>query len=67
LRGAAGCTHLMEMLVTLGTTALQGIRGADADRKLAAEWKIDSCYAYGRERSVAKILWPEHSNPPAEP
>src|SRR5512145_3454782 len=29
LRGAAGCTHLMEMLVTLGTTALQGIRGSD--------------------------------------
>ena len=66
LRGAAGCTHLMEMLVTLGTTALQGIRGADANRELAAQWKIDSCYAYGRERSVVKMLWPDHYRPPSD-
>ncbi|WP_310733309.1 DUF2889 domain-containing protein [Ideonella azotifigens] len=65
LRGAAGCTHLMEMLVTLGTTALQGIRGADPERALAAPWKMDSCYAYGRERAVAKILWPEQAGPAA--
>lgn len=64
LRGAAGCTHLMEMLVTLGTTALQGIRGAESKRNLAATWKLDSCYAYGRERAVAKILWPEPGEKP---
>ena len=66
LRGAAGCTHLMEMLVTLGTTALQGIRGADAQRKLTAPWKIDSCYAYGRQRSVVQMLWPDHYQPPTD-
>ena len=65
LRGAAGCTHLMEMLVTLGTAALQGIRGADANRELAAQWKLDTCYAYGRERSVVKMLWPDHYRPPS--
>ncbi len=27
LRGAASCTHLMEMLIPLATTAMQGIRG----------------------------------------
>ncbi len=27
LRGAASCTHLMEMLITMATPALQGIRG----------------------------------------
>lgn len=66
LRGAAGCTHLMEMLVTMGTTALQGIRGADANRVLTAPWKIDSCYAYGRERAVVKMLWPEHHRPASD-
>lgn len=63
LRGTASCTHLMEMLVTMGTTALQGIRGADPKRRLGAEGKIDSCYAYGRQRSVVKMLWPEHHRP----
>jgi hypothetical protein len=66
LRGAAGCTHLMEMLVTMGTTALQGIRGSDPKRRLTAESKIDSCYAYGRQRSVVQMLWPEHHRPAGE-
>ena len=63
LRGAAGCTHLMEMLVTMGTTAIQGIRGADPGRRLDADAKIDSCYAYVRERPVVKMLWPEQHRP----
>jgi hypothetical protein len=65
LRGAAGCTHLMEMLVTMGTTALQGIRGLRPEqvRSVGSDGvpvKLDSCYAYGRQRSVVKMLWPEH-------
>jgi hypothetical protein len=67
LRGAAGCTHLMEMLVTLGTTALQGIRGSDPNRRLTAEGKIDTCYAYARQRSVVKMLWPEHHRSSEDP
>ena len=63
LRGAAGCTHLMEMLITMGTTALQGVRGSDPSRRLTAEGKLDTCYAYGRQRSVVKMLWPEHHRP----
>lgn len=68
LRGAAGCTHLMEMLIPMATTALQGIRGLHQERTLTAgadgvPHKIDSCYAYGREREVVKILWPEHHRP----
>ena len=66
LRGAAGCTHLMEMLVTMGTTALQGIHGANPNRRLSAQGKLDSCYAYGRGRSVVKMLWPEHHRPAAD-
>jgi len=68
LRGAAGCTHLMEMLVTLGTPALQGIRGLRRDQvnepghdRLPA--KLDSCYAYGRGRDVVRMLWPDHYRP----
>lgn len=66
LRGAASCTHLMEMLVPMATTALQGIRGLQRDTPLLmgeerAREKIDSCFAYGRDREVVKMLWPRHA------
>jgi hypothetical protein len=72
LRGAASCTHLMEMLIPLATTALQGIRGADPKRLEkangpGAEVKLDSCYAYGRSREVVRRLWPQHYRPPEQP
>lgn len=69
LRGAASCTHLMEMLIPMATTALQGIRGLHQERTRTVTTegvphKIDSCYAYGREREVVQMLWPEHHRPP---
>ena len=71
LRGAASCTHLMEMLLSIGTTALQGIRAmrVDAERGdiQAATNKIDSCYAYGRQREVVQRLWPQHYVAPKKP
>ena len=70
LRGAASCTHLMEMLIPLATTALQGIRGADPERLAkagpGAEAKLDSCYAYGRSRELVMHLWPQHYRPPEQ-
>ena len=68
LRGASGCTHLMEMLVTMGTTAHQGIRGMHPEQIRAVDGngvplKLDSCFAYGRQRGVVKMLWPEHYQP----
>lgn len=65
LRGAAGCTHLMEMLITMGTSAHQGIRGLNPEQVRSTSsdgvpLKLDSCYAYGRQREVVKMLWPEH-------
>ena len=67
LRGAASCTHLMEMLITMGTTALQGIRAirneAGVSVEAAAAHKIDSCYAFGRDREVVRMLWPAHYRP----
>lgn len=72
LRGAASCTHLMEMLIPLATTALQGIRALDSSRHghavtaAGVPLKIDSCYAYGRQREVVARLWPEHYQPAAK-
>jgi len=63
LRGAASCTHLMEMLIPLATTAMQGIRGVRQKRERAAEdgvSKVDSCYAYGRGREVVQRFWSLH-------
>jgi Protein of unknown function (DUF2889) len=67
LRGAAGCTHLMEMLVTLGTPALQGIQATKPRGPLKPETKIDSCFAFGRERAVVQRLWPELHRAQAAP
>ena len=68
LRGAASCTHLMEMLIPLATTALQGITGLRSERNASVDangipHKIDSCYAYGRQREVVMKLWPMHYRP----
>ena len=69
LRGAASCTHLMEMLIPMATTALQGIRGLHPERARSfnadgSPRKLDTCYAYGRQREVVKLLWPEHYRSP---
>ena len=68
LRGAASCTHLMEMLIPLATTALQGIRGAQRARDVPVDpknvlVKLDSCFAYARHRDVVKTFWPHHYRP----
>lgn len=70
LRGAASCTHLMEMLIPMATTAFQGIRGLHPEqaRSIGVDGvptKIDSCFAYGRERAVVRMLWPQHVGRPA--
>lgn len=69
LRGAASCTHLMEMLIPLATTAMQGIRGLKPKHARRTgpgdvPAQIDSCYAYGSEREVVQRLWPQHYRGP---
>jgi hypothetical protein len=68
LRGSASCTHLMEMLIPIATTALQGIRGLDVRRHHDVDAngvprQLDSCYAYSRQREVVKVIWPQHYQP----
>jgi hypothetical protein len=70
LRGAASCTHLMEVLIPLATTAMQGIRGLRpaSERKQSSgdgpPPQLDSCYAYGRSREMVLRFWPQYHVPP---
>ena len=66
LGGALGCTHLMELMWPIATTAYQTVSGSRMDRMLAPvapggqrPAKIDSCWAYAAERDVVKQFWPE--------
>lgn len=63
LGGKASCTHLMEMLMPLATTAFQTLthlRVTQPDRldRNRRPVKIDSCYAFASERDVVKRRWP---------
>jgi len=63
LGGAASCTHIVEMLGPMATTAFQGLAPQRVARMRQDgndehKSKIDSCYAYGRDREVVARLWP---------
>jgi hypothetical protein len=65
LGGVVSCTHLMELMIPLGTAAFQTLvreRLAQPDALDAAgrPRKIDSCYAYASHRPVVLVRWPEH-------
>lgn len=67
--GALGCTHLVEMLSQMATTALQAVWSVDegdqenaedpADRELRDEM-IDSCYTYRSNSQFVKVHFPRH-------
>lgn len=69
LGGSASCTHLMELLGPMATTAFQGIapkRLQAADRPENEHLrigKVNSCYAYAEHREVIARLWPELYRP----
>ena len=64
LGGVMSCTHIVELLGPMATTALQGIAPlrivssddpeADAQRR----FRVDSCYAFAAEREVVVRLLP---------
>jgi Protein of unknown function (DUF2889) len=69
LAGAAGCTHLTELLIPLATTAFQTLSPVRMARPVTLNVKgrpakIDSCYAYGSTREVVQRRWPEHYDGP---
>jgi len=73
LGGAASCTHIVELLGPMATTAFQGLAplrmaamrdpANEADRRA----KVDSCYAYAAHRPVVARLWPHLHRPPPNP
>ena len=55
----------MEMLLPMATTAFQAVHGLKREENAVPydaktmEPRMDSCYAYSRERSVVQVNWPE--------
>jgi hypothetical protein len=69
LGGAASCTHLMEILIPLATTAFQTMSTERRDRPEPLDArgrpkKIDSCYAYAAHTDVVRRRWPQFHRPP---
>lgn len=70
LGGRAGCTHLMELLAPLGSTAFQTLTQARLQRPQAVDangrpTKIDSCWAYASDREPVRLMWPAFHDGPA--
>lgn len=69
LNGPLGCTHLMELMWPVATTAYQTLSMLRIDKLLAPAQpgkrpaKIDSCWAYSAEREIVQRFWPEYHKP----
>ncbi|NDZ11841.1 hypothetical protein C7T35_22435 [Variovorax sp. WS11] len=64
LGGERACTHLMELLIPMATTAFQSLSQVNRGRAERVDangrpLKIDSCYAYGATRELVRVLWPK--------
>jgi len=67
--GVKGCTHLTELVNTLGNTAMQTMfslrraenarrRTAEPDAPLPRPWVIDTCHAYRSDGEAVQRVWP---------
>lgn len=69
LGGRASCTHIVELLGPMATTAFQGLapqrlaRLNDPANEDERRKRVDSCYAYAAEREVVLRLWPHLHKP----
>ena len=61
--GVLGCTHLVELLGPMGTTAYQTLTGQRKKRESHGEKKrpffLDTCHAHASNSEVVKLHWPE--------
>jgi hypothetical protein len=68
LGGVQGCTHLVELLGPLATTAFQTIYPVRVKRdSMPSTHKpalIDTCHAYRSDGPLVKHKWPEHYTGP---
>lgn len=62
--GVLGCTHLVELLGPMATTAYQTLTGQRKKRESEGEKKrpffLDSCHAHASNSEVVKMHWPEY-------
>jgi len=63
LSGARSCTHIMELLTPLATTAIQSLSFLRQDRpepldQTGRPLKIDSCFAYRAGGDLVRQRWP---------
>ena len=63
LGGAQSCTHLMEILIPMGTAAYQSLTVVRSARPQKINFegvpvKVDSCYAYAANRALVMRKWP---------
>jgi hypothetical protein len=64
LSGARSCTHLMELLNPLATTAIQAVNPLRSGQPEPVDEegrpkKIDSCYAYAADGELVRSRWPQ--------
>ncbi len=64
LGGTVACTHLMELLIPLGTAAYQTLshvrRAKEQRDPTGRPYMLDSCYAYATDRDVVLQRWPDY-------
>jgi Protein of unknown function (DUF2889) len=71
LGGIKGCTHLVELLGPLGTTAYQAT-GRAREARLAGQrhakkpYQINSCHVYKDDSPAVKERWPEYYTGPRD-
>jgi hypothetical protein len=67
--GVQGCTHLLELLGPLATTAFQATHH---ERQYMDEWQagssnpppmLNSCHAFAEDSEVVRSHWPAHYKP----
>ncbi|PTB19093.1 hypothetical protein C9I57_18745 [Trinickia symbiotica] len=68
LQGSSTCTHLRELLIPIGTAAIQGVNGLRREGHVSVDAsqtnvKLDSCYAFARDRKVVRLYWPDDFKP----
>ena len=63
--GTQGCTHLMELLGPIATTAFQATHFARKNQPPSREKPrvINSCHALAADGEVVRDFWPEHYQP----
>jgi len=70
LGGAQGCTHMRELLFTMGSAAYQTLAPIRRHKNMALDRKghpikLDSCLAYRSEGELARHKWPAFYTGPA--